>query len=203
MRLLDRVHDRQVYGRRVRVLSEALSRLLPGGTSVLDIGCGDGLVSSLVASRSGAEIRGADVLVRPETHIPVTEFDGRNLPFEPSSFDWAMLVDVVHHAEDPMALLSEALRVSRSGLLVKDHLREGLFAQRTLAFMDRVGNARHGVALPCNYWSSSEWEAAFGTLRLRKEVYLQSLGLYPFPADLWFGRRLHFLARLVKRGETS
>ena len=38
------------------------------------------------------------------------------------------------------------------GIVLKDHTRNGLFSGSTLRFMDWVGNARHGVRLPYNYW---------------------------------------------------
>ena len=64
-----------------------------------------------------------------------------------------MFVDVLHHTEDPMALLGEAVRVARKTIVVKDHTLNGFLAGPTLHFLDRVGNARHDVALPYNYTS--------------------------------------------------
>jgi hypothetical protein len=62
--------------------------------------------------------------------------------------------------------------------------------------MDWVGNARHGVALPYNYWPRSKWLDAFNDLDLRLNVWKEDLGLYPWPANLVFERSLHFVARL-------
>ncbi len=50
----------------------------------------------------------------------------------------------------PARLLAEAKRVSRGGIVIKDHFREGVLADATLRFMDWVGNAQHGVVLPYN-----------------------------------------------------
>lgn len=180
------------------VLAQRLAPLLPENARVLDIGAGDGTIASLVLRRRpDVEVAGVDVLVRPETRIPVTEFDGLTLPFDDGSFDAALLVDVVHHAEDPDALLREAKRVSRTRVLLKDHTVQGLLATTTLRFMDRVGNRRHGVALPYAYRTRREWDDAFARVGLRVEQWDARLGLYPFPASLVFERSLHFLAALA------
>ena len=138
---------------------------------------------------------GLDTLVRPNTRIPVETFDGRSIPYPDGLFDAVMLVDVLHHASDPLLLLREAARVGKI-VLVKDHFRNGFLAGPTLRFMDWVGNARHGVALPYNRWSKSEWDAAFVRLNLKPAQMTLSLGLYPAPASWIFERGLHFVAEL-------
>jgi hypothetical protein len=107
-------------------------------------------------------------------------------------------VDVLHHTDDPMVLLREAVRVTRRTVVIKDHDRSGLLAAPTLRLMDRVGNARFGVHLPYTYWPRRRWLEAFDVLDLRVTVWETRLGLYPWPAVLVFGRSLHFLARLAR-----
>ena len=110
-----------------------------------------------------------------------------------------MLVDVLHHADDPFGLLGEAARVARGCVLIKDHLRQGLLARQTLEFMDRMGNARFDVALPFNYWTPRQWNEAFDKLGLDVTSWQGRLGLYPWPLNLAFGRGLHFVAVLTPR----
>lgn len=202
MTLIERIHGGYVHGRRVEVLSRSLAELLPEGARVFDVGCGDGLLASLVLGRRpDLTIEGLDVLVRPTTHIPVAHFDGRTLPMESGSVDAVVMVDVIHHIDDPMPLLREAVRVARRCLVIKDHTRDGWLAGPTLSLMDHVGNARHGVALPHNYWPRARWDRVIEDLGLTVGVWKDRLGLYPGPADWIFGRSLHFLARLdVGRG---
>lgn len=196
MSLIGGLHG-YVHSRRVRVLRESLSDLLPAGAGVLDVGCGDGLLASLImAQRPDVRVRGIDVLIRGETRIPVSGFDGRRIPFPDKSFDVVMFVDVLHHAEDAMVLLRESTRVARRSIVIKDHLLQGVLGGTTLRLMDRVGNARHGVALPYNYWSPRQWTDAFTSLNLRVEVWRTDLRLYAGLANLVFGRSLHFVARL-------
>jgi SAM-dependent methyltransferase len=200
MRLLDSIHGIYVLGRRARLLGERLARLLPPHAQVLDVGCGDGRIARLIMQqRPDVCIEGVDTIVRPQTHIPVMQFDGRTIPLADGSRDVVMFVDVLHHTEDPMILLREALRVARAGLLIKDHCLDGWLAGPTLRFMDRVGNARHGVALPFNYWPEARWREAFATLGLDALVFDRRIVLYPPPANWIFGRGLQFVSRLALR----
>ena len=198
MKFVERLHTTLVYSRRVRVLAELLAQLLPKeARCIVDIGCGDGRVAELLAqSRPELVITGIDVLVRPQTSFFVQPFDGISLPLADESVDIALLVDVLHHTTDPMVLLREAQRVARQSIVIKDHCRDGFLAGPTLRFMDWVGNAHHGVALPYNYWSDARWRAAFEELGLEIDSWSRHVPLYPWPASWVFGRKLHFVARL-------
>lgn len=197
MSLIETIHGGYVFKRRVRVLSTHLAEVMPREATVLDVGCGDGLIAKLIMERRpDVKLEGIDVLLRPQTHVPVTKFDGFKIPHPDKSFDCVMFVDVLHHTEDPLVLLREAARVARLGVILKDHCRDGWLAQPTLRFMDWVGNARHGVVLPYNYWSNAQWQDAFRKLGLTTAERRADLGLYPFPASLAFERSLHFIARL-------
>ena len=201
MTFLDRIHGVVAHPRRVRVLAEHAARLIPRDAHVLDVGTGDGLLAATLASRRpDIRIEGCDVLVRDNTSHPVAAFDGRVIPRAADSVDVVTFFDVLHHADDPLALLREGARVARSYVLIKDHLRDGTCAGWMLRFMDDVGNRRHGVALPHNYWSTPEWVAAFTDLGLDRAVWqVGGLGIYPWPASLIFGRNLHMLALLNVR----
>jgi SAM-dependent methyltransferase len=197
--LLDRVHGGIVHTRRIRVLAGHIAPHLAPGASVLDIGSGDGQLAALLMSRRpDVRIRGVDVLVRGNAAIPTDRYDGLRLPHGDLAFDAALLVDVLHHADDPFALLREAVRVARV-VVVKDHTRDGILAGATLRFMDHVGNARYGVPLPYNYWSWREWTEAFANLGLEAAPVERRLALYPAPASWVFDRSRHFVAALRRR----
>lgn len=200
MNAIEMLHGRWIHGRRARALRDCISAALPEGTaSVLDVGCGDGLVGRLVLdAQPKLHLEGIDVLVRPKTHVPVTHFDGGRIPFGDRSFDAVTLVDVLHHTEDPTVLLAEAARVARRCVIVKDHLRDRPLAGPILRFMDRVGNARHGVALTYNYWPASRWRESFRALGLTPTLWRTNLELYPPGFDAIFGGSLQCLMRLER-----
>lgn len=192
-------HTRFVLNRRANRLSRHLAALLPDGVSVLDVGAGDGRLAAQVATlRPDVTLRGIDVLVRPQAAIPVRDFDGRHVPLADGGVDVVMLVDVLHHADDPRTLLQECARAAKRCVVIKDHLREGFGAAATLRFMDWVGNARFGVRMTYRYWSRAEWRAMLADAGLVVRAWQEELALYPAPLSLLFDRSLHFIARLDK-----
>jgi len=182
----------------VEVLTEQIAGLLPADARVLDVGCGDGTIAAeIMARRPDVTITGIDVLVRPETKIEVTEFDGRTIPFGDATFDAVTFVDVLHHTDDATVLLREAARVAATAVVIKDHLADGFLANPTLRAMDWVGNASHGVALPYNYWTSAQWDAAFADVGLEVQRSVTDLGLYAPPLSWACDRQLHVVWRLA------
>jgi len=196
-----RGHRALVFGRRARVLANALAPLIPTeARNVLDIGCGDGTIASLIAERRPElAVEGVEVIPRPTCRVPCRAFNGAKLPFPDESFDVCLFVDVLHHTTDVTQLLREAARVSRSCVVLKDHLSESAFDHATLRAMDWVGNRPHGVTLTYNYQSRSQWQEHFAACGLQSAELSTALPLYPFPFSLLFGRRLHFVAQLTKR----
>jgi len=199
MKALNWLHSNCIFGRRVRKIADHLAEVIPPNARVLDVGCGDGAIArTLLSRRPDLDVTGLDVLVRPACHIPVQPFDGQTLPFAAGSVDVVLFVDVLHHTDDPMVLLREADRVARQAVVIKDHTTTGLAAASTLRFMDYVGNAHHGVALPYNYWSQDRWNGAFAELKWNVANWKRKLGLYRWPLNWIFGRSLHFVTCLRK-----
>ena len=196
--MIERLHERSVRPRRVRILAAHHAALLPRDAWVLDVGWGDGAgAREIMRLRPDLSVVGIDTLVRPVVAISVVRFDGRRIPFRNGSFDAAILVDVLHHADDPAVLLADTSRVCRRCIVIKDHLLQGVGAGLTLRFMDRVGNTRHSVATPYTYLSPQQWASLFERDDLVPDLWEERLGLYPFPASLVFERSLHFVARLA------
>jgi SAM-dependent methyltransferase len=155
-------HHRAIAVPRVRRVAEALTGLIDargGAATLLDVGSGNGLIARRVATALGADVIGVDVRLQPSPAIEVLGYDGRVLPFDDASHDVVLLSDVLHHADDPGALLAECVRVSRFGVAVKDHLSFGAVSSKLLEVMDHVGNADNGVAVTGRYFSTDEWFA--------------------------------------------
>jgi len=192
------LHGRVVHTRRVDVLAGHLASVLLPQSTVVDVGCGDGRLTAAIGRlRPDTQLSGLDVLVRQDTQVPVRPFDGVTIPLPDRSVDVVLFVDVLYHTLDPRVLLREARRVARKAIVIKDHNREGVMAGVTLRFMDWIGNARHGVALPYNYWASNQWRRAIGDLGLRATIWKTELGLDPKPVRWLFERSLHFTAVLA------
>jgi SAM-dependent methyltransferase len=194
------LHRFCVSSKRDRRLAELIVSLLSDSPSTgLDIGCGSGNIARLVQDlRPQISMQGTDVAARPDAVIPVQEFDGKCLPFANESFDFAMLVDVLHHSLEPHLILGEALRVSRKFVIIKDHFCQSGLDRLTLQFMDWVGNRAHDVPLPFNYLSQAEWQKLYDGCNASVASRIEELNLYSQPFSLIFDRHLHFMNRLEK-----
>jgi SAM-dependent methyltransferase len=200
---LKKWHSVLVFQRRTHVLAQMLASRIPPNAVVLDIGCGDGTVGSLITQiRPDVVVRGVEVIARPTCKIQCDVFDGSALPFAPASFDVCVLVDVLHHTHEVTTLLCEAARVTRTYVLIKDHLDEGLFDHLTLRLMDWVGNRPHGVSLPYNYQNRVRWLEHFAHCGLTEASWTTEVSLYKWPFSALFGRQLHFVAALSKSSGT-
>lgn len=195
---IGQAHEKLVFNRRVRVLVDHIGALVPAGAQMLDVGTGDGQIAMMIGQQQpDTQVQGIDIMLRDKTHIPVTLFDGTTIPFADDSVDVVTFVDVLHHTDDPQRLITEAARVARRAVIIKDHLSENALDHATLRVMDWVGNAPHGVVLPYNYAPRADWNRWFETAGLRADRFDTAIPLYPAPASLIFGRKLHFIARLV------
>ncbi|MDE5580639.1 MAG: methyltransferase domain-containing protein [Treponemataceae bacterium] len=195
-------HNKLVYSRRMTRLAELISNILNGGgyNNILDVGCGDGRIDSyLMRDNKEIKISGIDVLVRPDTFIKVTEYDGHHIPMEDNSVDAVMVIDVLHHVDDPKELMKEMTRVASQSVIIKDHIKTGLVSYLKLRLMDYVGNAHHHVRLPYNYLTKKQWDELFKENGLEVQEYLSDLHLYTGLFHLLFDRNLHFIVKLKKR----
>ncbi|MFM7631035.1 MAG: class I SAM-dependent methyltransferase [Alphaproteobacteria bacterium] len=180
-KLIDFFHKNFIFDRRTIQLSNHILSLLETNTTLLDVGCGDGTIASIIASNNKKiEVYGIDVLIREKTKIPVTLFDGEHIPFPDSSFDYISFIDVLHHTHTAEELLSESLRVARMGVIIKDHICKNKLDYLFLKFMDDVGNKRFKIALPYNYLSKTEWQQLFKKVHAKVQKSILNLNLYPY-----------------------
>ncbi len=194
----DSQSSQQGYGNQ-QALCNTICAVLPRGTRLtgLEIGCGNGTLSqSITKKRPEIKMTGVDVNVSTKALIPVTKYDGSSLPFADKCVDFVILSDVLHHYESPRTVLKEAARVSRKFVIVKDYVCENNVDRATLRVIDCFDKKGKGAARQSKYFSSAEWQTLFAELGLKPEVTNTKVALYPFPINLVFGRKLHFVTRL-------
>jgi ubiquinone/menaquinone biosynthesis C-methylase UbiE len=177
-----------------------ISPLLPDeNIAVLDIGCGNGSFShALMQAKPALHITGVETVARPECLITHRTYDGHTLPFPDKSFDYVMLINVLHHVDDQQQVLNEAKRVSRDGIIIKDHYANTEWDFFTLAMMERIGNAFWGISQPFNFLSEAGWDELFAKTGLKAEKLLTRFVSYNRFADFFIGRNLHFIAKCVE-----
>lgn len=200
MSIIKPLHDPILKRRKIKI-AEALQFSIPKETkSLADIGCGDGEITMLLnTTRPEISTEGWDVHPREHCHIPFQLFDGKTLPHQNDHIDITTLVDVLHHDNHPEILLKEVARITKKGILIKDHICANSFDFAKLSFMDWVGNHHYGVHLPYNYLSLKKWDALFEACNLEIKTWTNNLALYPQPLEKIFGGKLHFVALLTKK----
>ena len=103
---------------------QALARLVPFGSRVLDLGCGDGamlahLQSTRGCSGYGIEIDGANLLACVQRGVNVIQLnlDQGLALFGDQSFDVVLQIDTLQHLRNAQVMLRETVRVGRIGIV--------------------------------------------------------------------------------------
>ena len=103
---------------------EALARLVPQGSRVLDLGCGNGaMLSYLQRERGctgyGVEIDDANVLACVQRGVDVIQLnlDEGLAMFGDNSFDVVLQIDTLQHLRNAEVMLRETARVGRIGIV--------------------------------------------------------------------------------------
>jgi methionine biosynthesis protein MetW len=103
---------------------EAIARLVPEGSRVLDLGCGDGALLEHLRERRrcrgfGIEIDDAKVAACVRRRVQVLQLnleEGLAL-FEDRSFDVVLQLDTLQHLRNTESMLRETARVGRLGVV--------------------------------------------------------------------------------------
>jgi SAM-dependent methyltransferase len=141
-------------------LDELLARADPG--SLLDVGCGEGVLVHRWAQRLGGSRRVVGIDLEEESiqagwaqrSAPNLEYrvmTAENLPFARDEFDLTTAIEVLEHVPDPERTLSEMARCAQRHLLVsvpREPLWRGLNMARG-AYWPALGNTPGHL----NHWS--------------------------------------------------
>ena len=107
-----------------RATQHALAQLVPPGSRVLDLGCGDGaMLQFLQTTRGctgyGVEIADANVLacVKRGVNVIQLNLDEGLAMFEDASFDVVLQLDTLQHLRNAEVMLRETVRVGRVGVV--------------------------------------------------------------------------------------
>ena len=209
--ILATTHSRLIAGRRRAAVARAVGGLLgelnTPVTSLLDVGCGNGVVGALLrdADTHFVRVEGVEVVVPRETSIPVLPFDGSSIPHGDKSFDAVLLCDVLHHVADYagiVRLLCECRRVARHAVLIKDHPIDTSFDRGFISLLDTIGNWNAGIAMPLTFLSRRQWRQAFLDAELGLISYKEApFGIHPpvvrcFTETPFWSKPYHFVCSL-------
>ena len=131
-----------------------------GPRSLLDVGCGEGVLTQQWAQRLAGRVVGIDLedpVIQAEwekRRAPNLEYrvmKAENLPFTDGEFDMACAIEVLEHVPDPAHTVAEMARVAKRWILVsvpREPLWRGLNMARG-AYLRDLGNTPGHL----NHWS--------------------------------------------------
>lgn len=98
--------------------------LVAGGT-VLDVGCGDGLLMRMLRGKGIQDVSGVDISDVAAAQcradgfsVAVADIASEPLPFADGSFSCVVILDVLEHVYDPETLLRECARVASTSVII-------------------------------------------------------------------------------------
>lgn len=163
---------------RARRMVQQISPFLTG-RSLLDVGCGDGLVCAGIADRF-SEVMMVDVMnyVDKSVRLPFRLYKPSSpLPIR-SRFDTALLLTVLHHARDPIDVLRRTIRATNRRIIIIESVfgvrRTRVIRRPSPSVLYSLSNVRqfkyasfidwlynrvfhNGVSVPYNYQSPRQW----------------------------------------------
>jgi ubiquinone/menaquinone biosynthesis C-methylase UbiE len=153
------------------------------GERLLDLGCGSGIVAKAFQDFFQAKVIGVDIRDQRIFNFPFEIIDGKTLPFSEKSFDTVLISYVLHHSNDPVALLKEAKRVSKKIIIYED-LPETLLSKIYCKFHSITFNKFFQKNSNSSFKTSEEWEKIFQKIGLTI-IFKKRINNFPVKKELY------------------
>src|SRR2546425_2554551 len=137
-----------------------VAHLIPRGSRVLDVGCGNGYIAHHLSAMLDAAVVGIDLGDTTDAPINYRPFNGAHFPVEDQSFDAILLCYVLHHAQNLDVVMGELRRVLRDGgrAVIYEDIPETRSDRLVCSIHNRKWRQRTG---PCTFHSAHKWRLLF------------------------------------------
>jgi ubiquinone/menaquinone biosynthesis C-methylase UbiE len=131
-------------------------------SNMLDIGCGEGYITSEMASLKKSSVMGIDLgdepLKKARSRYGDIEFvkcSAYELPFEDSNFDLVTTIEILEHLDNPEKALEEIKRVSKKWIIfsVPDEPLWRILNVMSFRYLKDLGNTPGHV----NHWTPKDF----------------------------------------------
>lgn len=213
-KMLISFHQKASHNNRIEILSDIMAEMIDqidtpnNQVRCLDVGCGDMLLAEKISTKTSKNLVWSciDVHELPDNlkddpkWKKYKAFNGKDIPFEEDEFDFAIIVDVLHHdMKNAESLITEASRTSKN-ILIKDHYEYSLYSRSMLKLMDFVGNWAYGVPIPKKYFSISDFKETISGAKLKIAQEKRDIKLYersPFVQKI-LSEKWQFIALITR-----
>ena len=137
-----------------------IARVIPPGSEVLDVGCGNGFIAHHLSAMLSTDVVGIDVRNSAEAPIDYRQYDGLRFPAPDKSFNAVLLCYVLHHAQDVGIVLNEVRRVLHADgfAVIYEDIPRSWWDKGVCWIHHQQWRRRTG---PCTFRRESEWRSLF------------------------------------------
>ena len=130
---------------------------------LLDVGAGRCYVAKELREKNNLKVTCIEVKDLSRTGVKVVVYNGKNMPFKNNEFDSALIAYVLHHCEDQLKVLKDAIRVCKGNIIIFEDTKPSPITNA----MDFLSNKLRGVETPFEFRTEKDWLKLFKKLNLK------------------------------------